>query len=1167
MLHGVENLLRLYDKSYIIGRGSFYPPFAEKTRQYILFGCNVTDIVMILDWMRHHQFDNTGKHIVVCESQDEQQCDETDAVQILWDHKITDVVFLKNDYKDEVLGYSYFPLVDGCNSVKPIKLNNLDSIYAEIFPMKLRNLQKCPLTVSIYQQVPYMTVVDGITIGADGDLLRIIIDALNATLRIMNPHKGSGWGYLDEDGQWMGSLGDVYNDLANFSMTSGALTLSRFSYFQLSIDYYSAKLIWITHPAPLQPSSLKLLYPIQAWTQTAMIMSFLFVGVVAMFVRSRFWAKICRKTRLKPPRVSIVFYSWLICMGLPLIRLPTHQGILTIVILWIWYCFMIRTIYQVCLIPVLRSNYYYADLDTIQDAFYANYPFGGGISLRDYYIDDPLLFDNWQVIETANIIPSLFDVANGKKFVLAMSGENAITLIRTKNLQVHILKEKLISTPTVIFFKKFSPLVLPINNVLRPLIESGLVDKLYKDYMKKLQPQEMGTTGPINSEHYKGCYLILMAGWVTSFACFIFEILYAKYYEFCNSLLPFKLIRFSLPAIIAYNMTLYCHVIRFLLLEIILSNMAECEYTNLILKQHENASAAMVNLGKLAAKIAYYNFEWRFYTLVLLDSMRVAASVESFLLSYNKPIVLKYGEFEPRHRVKVIQFVIFGYDSKELSLKLAWLARSHYDISARFVIVCANDDYKRCNQNEAFQTISKTFMVNSIYLQSTEGKDEPTAFTYFPMKPNKCTNNSPEEIKIDPRCSNHSCRNVFPEKLNNFFGCSLYISTIHQPPYMYLNNDYEEPHGADGDIIKLVAIILNATLTMKLPIEKSEWGHSVDNNWTGSLGDVFNKRVHASMASIPITPGKNGNFQISFPYYSMEMVWTTRLPDLKPSWEKLLRPLETMTRVALSIMFIIIVIINAFLKTKMWERIRTPLNISRTKSNLLFKSYIIFLGMSVSRMPIKPALRIFVFSWLWFSFIMRCAYQATLFNSLRTTYYDETFDDIRDAIQAGYTYGGTISLRDYYLEEQDIFENWKTFNFDNINDVLVQITKDNIDVAVAVNKASILHHLTQSNGSKHLQIIRNQIVTSPTVLYFKKFSPYVPAIDRILIVLVEAGFTDMLYARYLDQDIYLFEHPPGYGTTPLGFDHFATCFILLVIGWFVSAIYFAVEMFCKPSRG
>lgn len=540
VMYGAEKLLQSYEKSQIIGKGLFYPSFAEETRQYVLFGTDIMNIKKMLEWMRQHQFDNTGKHIIVCDSDKNQNCDEKEIVTILWNLKITNVVFLKNgNSKDEVVGYTYFPLEKDCYSMIPTKLENIEACFDNdtycdhMFPMKLKNLNRCPITVSIYVQIPYMSVVNGKSTGADGDLLRIISEGLNATLQLMTPRRGQGWGKLEEDGSWSGSLADVNDDVANFSMTSAAITLSRFSQFQMSIDYYTTKLVWITHSAFLQPSSLKLLYPIQTSTQIALVLSFLLVILCAILFKFKFWINIMRTLKLGPIRANIVFYSWLIFMGLPMARLPTHQALLSIVTLWIWYCFMIRTIYQVCLVSVLQSNYYYPELNTIEEAHEANYPFGGGGALREFYIDQPLVYDNWIIVNTTDIIPTLFELAKGKKFVLAMNMECAMTLIRLRNLNAHILPQRLITSPTVIFFKKFSPLVPSVDQVLRRLIEFGFADKTYKDHVfTKFAPQPTDTNDPINVEHYKGCYLILIFGWTVSALFFFCELGYSVIYKY-----------------------------------------------------------------------------------------------------------------------------------------------------------------------------------------------------------------------------------------------------------------------------------------------------------------------------------------------------------------------------------------------------------------------------------------------------------------------------------------------------------------------------------------------------------------------------------------------------------------------------------------------------------
>ncbi|CAB3238940.1 unnamed protein product [Arctia plantaginis] len=146
-----------------------------------------------------------------------------------------------------------------------------------MYEKKLKKMNLCPLFVSTFIQPPYMNILNGTPIGANGDLLRIIAYGLNSTLVMIISHRGDGWGFRDENGTWMGSFGDIYDDLANLSMTSAAVTLSRFSTFQISRPYCTVPVVWVTHPGTLQNAALKLLYPLKEDARIALIVSFAFV--------------------------------------------------------------------------------------------------------------------------------------------------------------------------------------------------------------------------------------------------------------------------------------------------------------------------------------------------------------------------------------------------------------------------------------------------------------------------------------------------------------------------------------------------------------------------------------------------------------------------------------------------------------------------------------------------------------------------------------------------------------------------------------------------------------------------------------------------------------------------------------------------------------------------
>lgn len=535
---GVEIFQRSYKKSIVIGRNTFYAKIAKQTRQYVLFGSSLTNIVHALQWMRDHEFDNTGKYIIICQSLVTQECDEVLAIKVLWEHKIINVIFLKS-LANEVVGYSYFPLNNSlCINDEPVRLASLTSCLnaidyqesCDLFPMKLKNFNKCTLTISTFIHPPYMEIKNGIPSGTDGDLLLLIAEKLNASLTMMTPKIGDGWGWMNKNGSWAGSLSDILNDLANFSMTSAALTLSRFSNFQLSRGYNSEYVVWITHSAEKIPSSLKFTYPFQANARIVLGISFAVVVLCSSVFQSKFYLKLIHKLKLERPQSSVIFYSWMVCMGMgvPKRILPKKTVLLNIVLLWIWYCFLVRTFYQVSLISVMKTNYYFEEFDSIDDAIDEKYLFGGGAALRDYYIDYPAVYDNWKDVDTSEIIPTLRKISDGKEFVLAMSMMTARTVIWKEKIKVHMLPRKVVTSPTVVFFKKYSPLADVVNVLLDRLHESGFSEKFFKDYAPVRSKEDEKSLESIRLEHYTGCYAVLITGWVVSFLLLVGEFFFPK---------------------------------------------------------------------------------------------------------------------------------------------------------------------------------------------------------------------------------------------------------------------------------------------------------------------------------------------------------------------------------------------------------------------------------------------------------------------------------------------------------------------------------------------------------------------------------------------------------------------------------------------------------------
>lgn len=538
--YGVEVFLRLYHYNIVINRATFKPnSLTQKSHQFVLFASDVAYLEQLLGTIIKFEMDNTGKFIIICESPVSNECDEQGMMGLCWNYRIVNIVFIRFEAAKAV-GFTYYPVADGiCDNLKPIQLEYshqyTHTTYGEVFRNKLRNFNSCPITVSTFIQIPYMNITNGIPVGADGDLLRIIMHGLNATLKMMTPNRGSGWGWRQNNGTWMGSLADVHEQLANFSMTSAAVTSTRFSDFQISSSYYSSKVVWVTHPAQLQNVALKLMHPFETDARIALVVSFFLVLLCAFLIKTNSWSFLWSRHEDEKPTKSIVFYAWMICMGQAIIKLPTRSAYLQMILTWVWYCFLIRTAYQVYLISSLKGKFYESQFETIEDVINAKYPFGGGAALKDYYIDNPTVYDNWIDIETSQMLSTALNLTRGMEFVLAMNLDTARMVIKTNKIRLHILPQTVVTSPTVIFFKKYSPLTESINLILSRLEAAGFPDKLHKVYTSVLNTVDIDTEGEnLKIRHFTACYVILIIGWIVSAVFFSVEIYFGKIYRHPN---------------------------------------------------------------------------------------------------------------------------------------------------------------------------------------------------------------------------------------------------------------------------------------------------------------------------------------------------------------------------------------------------------------------------------------------------------------------------------------------------------------------------------------------------------------------------------------------------------------------------------------------------------
>ncbi|XP_063619638.1 uncharacterized protein LOC134792298 [Cydia splendana] len=212
--------------------------------------------------------------------------------------------------------------------------------------------------------------------------------------------------------------------------------------------------------------------------------------------------------------------------------MPSKPSLLMVVGIWIWFCFVIRTVYQAALISIMKHTFYDEPFYTFEDVLATKKPFGGIAIYKEYYSDDSFIYDNYIVMNLAEGRQTVDSISNGSlDFVIAMNKETVyfrlMKYMGTRHLQ--IIPKKIANSPTVIFFKKFSYLTASVNRILSASLEGGFSERMYARFFRRgislLRNSQHRRTEPLRLEHFMGSFLTLLGGYVISVIFFAVEVI------------------------------------------------------------------------------------------------------------------------------------------------------------------------------------------------------------------------------------------------------------------------------------------------------------------------------------------------------------------------------------------------------------------------------------------------------------------------------------------------------------------------------------------------------------------------------------------------------------------------------------------------------------------
>ena len=209
--------------------------------------------------------------------------------KLLWKVQIYNVIAMFDNGNGTILLKTFTPFKAGnCNDTTPITTNEFkDGAFVNdvqhIFPDKMKNLYKCPIRVSISDNVEPFTIVLKFSNGSyelrgqDIKILQVISDKMNFTIdyTYIGPE-----GYLSVNGSAEGPLKCLLNGEADLSISAWWLKPYRMKFFDASIPYLGDNVIFVIPPGRMLTAFEKLVYPLS----TILWISILIVSLVGCLV-------------------------------------------------------------------------------------------------------------------------------------------------------------------------------------------------------------------------------------------------------------------------------------------------------------------------------------------------------------------------------------------------------------------------------------------------------------------------------------------------------------------------------------------------------------------------------------------------------------------------------------------------------------------------------------------------------------------------------------------------------------------------------------------------------------------------------------------------------------------------------------------------------------------
>lgn len=365
------------------------PKFSRRCTIFTIEGFK--DFLKVFKVMSPELFQFNGFYLIVLVS------GEISSIQaifnIFWNIQIYNVIVLFNNNSNESVSIKTFlPFKsEKCYDTTPVEINEFQggrflSGTELLYPRKMKNLHNCPVRLSISNSSEPEVFVEKLDNGSynlngrDMKLIKTLSRILNFKIEIS--YIGSE-GFIYENGTAEGPLKALLDGEADMSISDWIIKSNRLKFFDPTTSYTNLKIILVVPPGRKLTMLEKLIYPFSLipWILilTCLIVGFLVIAIISF--RSKATRNFVFGKNVQNPCTNMIAGF----IGGSQRVLPQKNFARFLLMIFLMYSLIIRTIYQGSFYKLLQANTQKREVQSIDEMVAEGFKFYIFLGITDLF--------------------------------------------------------------------------------------------------------------------------------------------------------------------------------------------------------------------------------------------------------------------------------------------------------------------------------------------------------------------------------------------------------------------------------------------------------------------------------------------------------------------------------------------------------------------------------------------------------------------------------------------------------------------------------------------------------------------------------------------------------------------------------------------------------------